>query len=76
MEERIRALLAIALKMDVQAIGDDASSETLANWDSLAHMNIILALEGEFGIRFSDRQVFEILSYRGICEAVRLLLRE
>jgi acyl carrier protein len=44
-----RALLAEALEMDVADVADDAAIGTLANWDSLGHMRLILALEGYLG---------------------------
>jgi len=47
----------------VSAIGDDASPDTIENWDSLRHMNLVLALEEEFGIELTDDQTVEIMSY-------------
>ena len=47
---RCAAVFARILEVDALAIGEDASPETIEEWDSLAHVKIILALEEEFGI--------------------------
>jgi acyl carrier protein len=44
-----RALLAEALEIDVADVADDAAIGTLASWDSLGHMRLILALESYLG---------------------------
>jgi acyl carrier protein len=33
-------------------------------WDSLRHMNLVVALEEEFRVRFTDQQIDELLSLR------------
>lgn len=44
-----RGLLAAAMEMEVADIPDDAAIGRLENWDSLAHMRLILALEEHLG---------------------------
>lgn len=39
-------------------------------WDSLGNFNLILAIETEFGIRFSMQQTMEIKSVAQIIEAL------
>lgn len=41
------------------AISEDTSPETLDGWDSFAHIQIVLALEKAFGVKFSSKEVFE-----------------
>jgi len=52
------------------ALPDQASPQTVAQWDSLRHMNLILALEGEFKIEFTDQEIPEIFSLQRIEQAV------
>ena len=72
--ERIRSVMGAVLGIEPAAIGDDATPENIGRWDSLRHMNLVLALEEEFGVRFSDDQVEELVSFRLIertlCELV------
>jgi len=60
---RLKLVMARIFGVDVSAIGDDASPDTIENWDSLRHMNLVLALEEEFGIELTDDQTVEIMSY-------------
>jgi acyl carrier protein len=47
--------------MDVSSIGQDASMNTIAKWDSLAQIDLIAALEEEFGVRFEVEE-FELMT--------------
>ena len=48
----------------------NSSPDTVDGWDSLQHLNLILALEEEFGISFSESQMIEMLSVGLIVEIV------
>jgi acyl carrier protein len=50
----------------------DASPDTIENWDSVRHMNLVLALEEEFDFEFTDDQVVEIISYA----LIKIVLKE
>jgi len=52
-----RSLLAAAMEMDVADIADDAAIGSLENWDSLAHMRLILALEEHMGAELTPDTV-------------------
>jgi acyl carrier protein len=51
-------------------IGDDASIDTIDAWDSLKHLNLVLALEERFSISFTEQETVEILNY----EIIRTVL--
>ena len=54
---RARAALARALKVAPETIADNASHMDLSEWDSVRHMNVILAVENDFGIEFEDAEL-------------------
>jgi acyl carrier protein len=62
-ETKLKNMMAKVFGVPVEAITDDASPDSVEKWDSLRHMNLVLALEEEFGIELTDDQVVEILSY-------------
>jgi len=62
-ELRLKTVLATVFGVPAAAITDDASPDSIATWDSLRHMNLVLALEQEFGVELTDDQVVEVLSY-------------
>lgn len=59
---RTRTLLARVLKVDLNAINDNASQIEFAAWDSVQHMNVVLALENEFNIEFCDAELPNLIS--------------
>jgi acyl carrier protein len=46
----------------------ESSPDTVDGWDSLQHLNLILALEEEFGISLTEAQMIEMLSVGLIVE--------
>ena len=61
-DAQARAVLAEVLGLELDDIGHDASIETLAAWNSLAHMRLILELERRLGRELPPETVFEIAS--------------
>jgi acyl carrier protein len=72
-DDRIRRILADVLDLDPSAIGDDASPETFDQWDSLRHMNLLVALEEEFGVTFDDDAFATSASFAGARAAIHRL---
>lgn len=66
MEQKVKEILANVLKIDINKITDESSAENTPNWDSLRQMNIIIALEEEYEIEFSDDEIFELSSLKNI----------
>lgn len=71
-EDDLRQLLADVFGVGVDEITDDASIDTIDSWDSLKHLNLVLALEERFAVSFTEQETVEILNY----ELVRATLRE
>lgn len=40
----------------------ESSPDTIPNWDSLHHLNLVLALEQEFAVEFSPEEIEQLLS--------------
>ncbi len=64
MEEDIKRVMADIFGVDVQTVNENSSIDTLPDWDSLRHLNLILALEEKFQISFSEEETIEILNYK------------
>jgi acyl carrier protein len=54
---RARGALAKALKVAPETIPENASQLDFSKWDSVHHMNVVLALENDFGIEFTDAEL-------------------
>jgi acyl carrier protein len=66
MHERIREVLARTWELPAQDIPPNASPENLKGWDSLRHLELMLELELEFGVRMSAEEVPELVSVDAI----------
>jgi len=64
--ERVRRIAADLLDIPFDQIPPAASLETIENWDSLNHLNLVLGLEGEFGVQFSPEEIGKIQSVENI----------
>ena len=51
-EGRIKNVMSAVFEIPVDQIKDNSSLDTIESWDSLKHMNLVVALEEEF--EFSD----------------------
>jgi acyl carrier protein len=71
LHERIKAVVASVFELSEGEVTEDMALGRTKNWDSLRHMNLILALEEDFGIRFSDDEVIEMISVALIAETLR-----
>jgi len=73
-DEKIRQVMAAVFETDANSISEDASPDTIEIWDSLHHMNLVVALEEEFGVIFDDEQIGNLLNYKLIKLAVSELI--
>jgi acyl carrier protein len=70
MESRLKTVISSILNLRPQDIGEDTSPANVKNWDSLKQMQIMLAVEEEFGIQFTDDQIYQLVGYRKIRDAL------
>jgi len=68
----LRGLIADVFGVSAGEIRQDASIDTVEAWDSLKHLNLVLALEERFGVALTEQESVEILNY----EIIRAVLRE
>ena len=59
---QIKEVLSAVIDVPLEEIVDDASMDDLEAWDSLAQMNLVIALEEEFDITIPDEEVGTMLS--------------
>ena len=71
MEEQIRLVMAQTFGLDVALVPPDASQQTIPAWDSLGHINLVLALEMEFRVQFTTTQIPLLVDMASICDALQ-----
>ena len=70
MDEKLFRILADTFGLNPSEIREDASVENTPGWDSVAHLNLVLSLEGEFGLRFSPEEFMQMQSVPAIRAAL------
>jgi acyl carrier protein len=73
-ENLLKKVMASVLKVDVSAIDENSSMDNIKSWDSLGHMNLVLALEDEFKVVIPDEDAGNITSYKLIMVVLNELL--
>jgi acyl carrier protein len=73
MEDRVKQVMAMVFGVDVKDIAGNAAPGTIEAWDSMRHMNLVIALEEEFAVRFGEDQIEQLISLPLICLTLREL---
>ncbi len=55
--EKVRSIAADMLQVKIATLKADSSPETVDTWDSVHHLNLVLALEESFGFQFSPEEM-------------------
>lgn len=68
--ERLKNTILKELKLDEFDFNENTTADQVPGWDSLSHLNVILAIEKEFEIRFNP---YELLKLKNIGELQKLI---
>ena len=75
--QKIKTTMARVFKIDIDAINEASSSDNVARWTSLGHVDFVLELQKEFDIEFTDTQIVEeLLSFKTVVQTVEKALKE
>jgi acyl carrier protein len=64
--EDVRGIAADIFQVAAKRITPEASPDTIESWDSLQHLNLILALEQRFGLEFEPEEIERMTSIDAI----------
>jgi acyl carrier protein len=67
---RVREIASDVLQVDGDAITPDSSPENVASWDSVQHLNLVLALEDEYGLQFLPEEMDQMKTVGEIAQLV------
>ena len=74
--DTIRAIASDVLGLPPGQITLDTSPASAANWDSVQHLNLVLAIEQAFGVMFEPEELDEMKSIQHIVTLVERKQRE
>jgi acyl carrier protein len=63
---RVQHILSDIFHLPVEQITLMSSPETIENWDSLNHLNVVLAIEQEFDVQIMPEEIEQLLSVEHI----------
>lgn len=72
MNARLRRVVADVFGLEPDLVRGHTSIDTVEAWDSLRHLNLVVALEAEFGVAFSPEEIVELVSV----DIIALTLKE
>ena len=68
-EEKVKEIIASVLNVGIDEIEEDTAIGDIAEWDSLHHIQIISAIEKEFGFRFTPDVMMDLEDVSDIVNA-------
>jgi acyl carrier protein len=71
--ERLTAIFREVFDSESVVIGPETTASDIEGWDSLSHVNLILAVETRFGFRFSQK---ELLTFRNVGDLLESIERK
>lgn len=58
------------LDLENLELTENSTAESVEGWDSLAHINIIIAIEQDFGIKFTLEEIGEFENIKKIVDSI------
>ena len=68
--DRIRGIAADVLEVPVAKINSGSSPESIDTWDSVHHLNLVLALEQEFSLQFEPEEIDQMKDVQHIVDTI------
>jgi acyl carrier protein len=69
-ELRVRRMVADVLNVPLAQVMRATSPETVDTWDSVQHLNLVLALESEFGVSVPPEDIEKLRSVGDMIDMV------
>lgn len=68
--ESVQKALAAALNVEASEINPETQFGDLPQWDSMGHMEVLVALEKEFGVEVTAETITNLVSVPAICQHI------
>ena len=70
-ETKLKKIISVIFLIDQNQINNQSSNENIKEWDSLKHLSLVLAIEEEFNIRFTNDETLQLTSFKNIVEILK-----
>ena len=68
--DQVRTIASDIFSVPADKITADSSPQTIENWDSMQHLNLVLAVEEKFGVQLSPEEVEQMKSVGAVAAIV------
>ena len=70
LERKVCEIVAATFGVPVASITMASGAESIDAWDSINHLHLVVALEGELGVSFDPEVAVELTTVRAIVDAI------
>ncbi len=71
--EKLNEVFIDILDLDEVSLNDETTADDIEEWDSLSHIQLVVAVEKTFGVKFTSR---EIMKWSNVGEMVDSILEK
>jgi acyl carrier protein len=71
--EQVRSVASDIFGIPAEAITAESSPETIENWDSMQHLNLVLAVEEKFGVQLEPEDIEQMKNIGSVAKLVEKL---
>lgn len=68
--DQVRTIASDIFSVPADKITADSSPQTIENWDSMQHLNLVLAVEEKFGVQLSPEEIEQMKSVGAVAAIV------
>lgn len=65
-EARIKDVMSVVFEIDSESINEDSSQDNIVGWESIKTLDLIVALEEEFGVTIPLEEVGNMTNFKYI----------
>ena len=67
---KLTCLMVSLFDVDAGSVDEAIEAEDIESWDSLGHLQLVMEIEQQFGVRFSSEQIPTLTSVVAILDAL------
>ncbi len=71
--EQVRSVASDIFGIPTEKITAESSPETIENWDSMQHLNLVLAVEEKFGVQLEPEDIEQMKNIGAVAALVEKL---
>ena len=69
---KLKEVISNVLGVSIDTINDNSSPDSIDKWDSLSHLNLVMAIEAEFDVELTPEDSMDMLSVK----LIRMILSD